>query len=98
MASVFIEVREDGVVRVSVGGLTLSLVEDVILTARVNQRPQLTLTFVDPSKLSDQETRRHFVERVRSFELLAGSNPFVTVSDRVDTLPSSMEAVKEDKG
>ena len=98
MKTLIIEVCEDGVVRVAVGGVAIGLIQEIEFKASTRLHlPSVKITFPSINSMSPDDLAGHFKEILDKYRQAAQECPWVQLVDHADTLPQGMPAVKESK-
>ncbi len=88
-----IDISPEGLVRVSIGGVAVGLIEQVYLVAAANKPPKVKVKFVSLRELPDEEAKAHLIETLHRYYDIVRECPWTEVHEQSDTLPQ-MVAVK----
>ena len=87
--------KEGTTVHLSVDGVVLGLIEDLRLTAAIDQPvARLKVRFVDVRKLTREQAADTLVHAVDRYRSALKQFPWIEVFEQPDTLPSGMSAVR----
>ncbi len=93
MEALRIDITPEGLVRVSIGGVAVGLVEQLLLVADAKKKPKVKIKFVSLKELPDEEAKAHLIETLHRYYDMVRECPWTEVHELADTLPQ-MSAVK----
>jgi hypothetical protein len=82
-----VSIGAEGLVRVSIGGVVIGLIENVRVEVGCGTNPKVKITFMSMAGIPEGPDRSRLLELLHRYQEILATNPYVEVLDLADTLP-----------
>jgi hypothetical protein len=93
MEGLAIHISKEGIIRISIDGLAIGLIEDFRIEC-VGNSVRVKVSFPDIKSYAESESKTKLEKTIELYKKLFKELPFVQLFDEADTLPTGMPAVK----